>query len=341
MYKEMLRRAQFVIAERYVTPLKIFKLGTVDEPPPQDEIDAMQLQLESVLNDPSLVLVTSARLQADWQGVSGKTLNLSGEYDFTEREMISGLGVSRAFLDGLGPTYANASIGGNAFLQKLENFRQSLKEWIEEKIFKPICELNDFYDVDPDTDEEFLIKVEFKWDALRLQDEASRQQAMMALRQINLVSAKTLLESNHINPETEAKNLAEERDTIFDANRIAARQIAMTMGLQLKLQNQYASQQMQEQMAMQSGMPPAGGTAGMPGVPDPTGGGVNVAGQPSPTGSSDLLGGFASPGLGGGLGGGFSPLDKATQRPPIAASSILKEMLKEIHAALEEDDDRI
>src|ERR1700733_2726326 len=164
MYKEMIRRAQFVIAERYVTPLKIFKLGTMDEPPPQSEIDAMQVQLEAVLNDPALVLVTSARLTADWQGIAGKTLNLGSEYDFLEREMVTGLGVSRALLDSLGPTINSSSMGGNAFLQKLENFRTDLKKWIEERVFKPICELNGFYDRDPDTDEEFLLKVSFKWE---------------------------------------------------------------------------------------------------------------------------------------------------------------------------------
>ena len=327
MYKEMLRRAQFVIAERYVTPLKIFKLGTIDEPPMPGEIDAMQEQLDAVLNDPSLVLVTSARLQADWQGISGKTLQLSGEYDFTEREMISGLGVSRAFLDGSGPTYANASIGGNAFLQKLENFRETLKQWVQEKIFKPICELNDFYDRDPDTDEEYLIKPEFKWDALRLQDEASRQQAFMGLRQANLMSAKTLLDSFHINPETEAINLEEERDTIFDANRIAARQIAMTQGLMMKMQ----MDQQQQMMGMQvpGGLPPGGATPNQNGPSAP---------PAQNSGGGDMLSGFAPAPSAGGMGQ-FAPLDSASSRPPIAASQLVTEMLKRIEAALEEKDD--
>lgn len=705
MYKEMLRRAQFVIAERYVTPLKIFKLGTIDEPPPQEEIDNMQAQLDAVLNDPSLVLVTTQRLTADWQGISGKTLQLSGEYDFTEREMIAGLGVSRAFLDGLGPclshagealtnngfknyseidqendllarynlethsiewikpmnyhaqfyngdmirfktnkidllvspnhkmpvqfkqngmwtdtvileaqdlleyslkpgfknknfrfistfdyegtspefveigknkiaikdfmflagyfasegsivagryyetggiqnrqhirisqkksslyfeeidmlmkrlpsswnikyyghdfliqndevveyfkknfyvsnkefrstnkslpsyvrnfdkndlkillaalcngdgsyrdatkktssnkqyrtyissstklisdvqeiglklgyatkvskkklqkkkdsnefnnqtyalyiseglsknkkdvighyptinktsqisketyngiiwcpdvggsqifvardnglvvlshnTYANASIGGNAFLQKLENFRETLKTWIEEKIFKPICELNDYYDADPDTDEEFLIKVEFKWDALRLQDEASRQQALLSLRQQSLLSAKTLLNAYHINPETEAINLAEERDTIFDMNRILARQIRITQETQMGLQYQ-----MQQLMGGAGGMMPQ-----MPGQGTPPAAPGQKGSTPPPGG--DALSGMPGAPMGTLPSGSFAPLDSAGSRPPIAANQtnihMLKEMLKEVRAALRDKDD--
>lgn len=334
MYKEMIRRAQFVIAERYVTPLKIFKLGTIDEPPPQEEIDAMQAQLDAVLNDPSLVLVTTQRLTADWQGISGKTLQLTGEYDFLEREMIAGLGVSRAFLDGLGPTYANASIGGNAFLQKLENFRTDIKEWIEDKIFKPICELQQFYDTDPDTDEEFLIKVEWKWDALRLQDEATWQQALVGLRQMTMVSAKTLLEAFHINPETEAINLTEERDTIFDANRIMARQIALTQGITMQLQGEFQKKMMEMQMDMGGGgaMAGGGGMGSMPAQPGQSGVSVGDGG--------DMLSGFGGAPNGALPNNTFAPLDNAGQRPPVAAAlNQLQNFLKEIRAIQEADDD--
>jgi hypothetical protein len=159
------------------------------------------------------------------------------------------------------------------------------------------------------------------------------------LKAINLISAKTLLESNHINPETEAVNLENERDTIFDANRIMARQIAMTQGLQLRLQNQYAVKQQQDMMALQSGAAagPAAPVPGMPGVADPTGGGVNVPGGPGPgpqidpTQPSNL-------GLLSGFQGGFAPMDGGSTRPPVAASQILRDVLKQINAVLEDDD---
>ncbi|CAM6032156.1 unnamed protein product [Sphagnum compactum] len=233
MYKEMLRRAQFVIAERYVTPLKIFKL---------------------------------------------------------EREMIAGLGVSRAFLDGLGPTYANASIG------------------------------------DPDTDEEFLIKVEFKWEALRLQDEASRQNALMALRQSSMLSAKTLLNAYHINPETEAVNLTDERDTIFDMNRILARQIKVTQETQMGLQ--YQMQQLMGGAAgmMGGGMPGQGSPPALPGqqgaTPPP--GGSPMTSQMNPMQSMPQ--------------GSFAPAG-GTGMPAMASQNIIHEMLKEVRAALREQDD--
>lgn len=330
MYKEMIRRAQFTIAERYVMPLKIFKLGSMDELPEQHEIDAMQEQLTQLMSDPTLVMVTHARFAADWQGIAGKTLQLNGEYDFIEREIISGLGVSRAFLDGLGPTYANASIGGNAFLQKLENFRTSLKEFIENKIFKPIAELNNWYDKDPDTDEEFLVVPEFKWDALRLQDELSRQQTLLQLRGMSLVSGKTMLESLHINAENEAQNMMEERDTIFDANRIMARQ----MMIQTAVNAQAQKQMMEMQLSM---MPPA------PGGADPAGGaspsGVPVGGAPEGDDLQGLPGGDKGGNNPIGGGQGFSPMSKATSKPPIAASQMertIADLKRQIQAVINE-----
>lgn len=331
MYKEMIRRAQFAIAERYVTPLKIFKLGTMDEPPTPEEITDMQNTLEQVLNDPKMVLVTTPRLTADWQGIGGKTLQLNGEYDFTENETLGGLGVARAFIDGGGTNFATASIGGNAFLQKLENFREMIKEYIEDRIMKPILELNGFYDVDADTDEEFLIKVEFKWDSLKLQDEATTQQALVGLRQTSLLSAKTLLEAFHINPETEALLLAEERNTIFDSHQNLARQMKFTQETQLSLQLQY--QQLMAQMQGSSSGTTPENPRGVGMAPVDSGGSPPVAvgqvgGAPPP--GSDASTNVPTPGMPGTLPRGiFAPVNSMASRPPTMAQSEVEGMIKE------------
>ena len=318
MYKEMIRRAQFAIAERFVTPLKIFKLGTVDEPATQEDIDAMQMQLDIVLNDPKLVLVTTPRLTCDWQGIGGKTLNLTGEYDFLERETLAGLNIPRAFLDGSGGSFAAASVGGSAFIQKLENFREILKTFIEEKIIKPILEINDFYDTDPDTDEEFLIKVEFKWDALKMQDEASTQAALLGLRQQNMISAKTLLNAYHINPETEAINLVAERDTIFDSMRIMSRQVAMNQETSLALQLQY--QQLANKMmnnpnagtsTQQAQQPVPSAPIGSLPIPQGYNGGTPQPGQ------NAAMSNVPTPGMPGTMPRDlFTPVDSMHSRPP-------------------------
>jgi len=216
MYREMLRRAQFTIAERYVMPLKIFKLGTQDELPEQGQIDEMQDKLTALVNDPSLVLVTHARLNADWQGISGKALMLNAEFNFMEKELLAGLGINAAFLHGEGPTYQTSNIGGIALFQRLENFRKQLKYWVEEKIFKPICELQGFYDQDPDTGQEVLIVPNFKWEQLRFFDESSRQGQFLNLRNAHMLSIKTLHDSYKIDTDIEAKNLENEKGTIWE-----------------------------------------------------------------------------------------------------------------------------
>lgn len=239
MYYEMLRRAQFTIAERYFAPLKIFKLGTIDEPAGPEEIAQVQAMLENTITDPNLIMVATPRLQADWQGISGKTLNLANEYDFVERQMMYGLGISPAFIDASGPTYNSSSLGGTAFVQRLENFRDTLKNYVEQKVFKPICEWNDFTELNEETGETNLIDVKFKWDGLRLQDEASRQQALLALRQNGVMSAKSVLEAYHIDPEAESLNVLNERGSVFDAQMILARQIKLTQQMNYGIQMQY------------------------------------------------------------------------------------------------------
>lgn len=337
MYKEMIRRAQFTIAQRYVMPLKIFKLGTIDEPPEQAEIDAMQAQLTQVLNDPSLILVTSQRFNADWQGIAGKTLSLNGEYDFLERETIAGLGAPRAFLDGVGGTYANSSVGGNAFLQKIENFRLTLKEFIDEKIIKPIAELNGWYDRDPDTDEEYLVVPEFQWEAMRLQDEITRQNTIMELRNMKHVSAKTLLEAVHIDPETEAQNLIEERDTIFDVDRIAARQQAIFMGQNSIFQKKMMQDQYGVFSGQDDGTNPLIDTNSRPFVKQPP---LPHGSVPKRKQKGDDLSGFESSKSKKMPNKVFAPLDRVTNRAPVSAAlEEVREAVLQVKAKLKQLDE--
>jgi len=322
MYKEMIRKAQFAIAERFVTPLKVFKLGTVEEVPPPDQVAAFQELLDISLNDPKGVLITNQRVQVEFIGIGGKTLALNGEYEFIENETLCGLGISKAFLGGEGGSFASASIGGNGFLQKLDNFREILKEFIEEKVFKPILELNGWYESDPDTDEEHLVHVEWKWDTLRLESEASIQQSHLALRQQNLLSAKTMLNTFHIDFETEAINIMNERDTIFDAMRIMSRQVGMNTETTLAKQLEY--QQMSQLLLNNpnAGMQPApenipiGSTATPPGFEGATPTSGNNAGNAN----------VPTPGQIGTMPRGmFTPVDSIGIRPPQNKTASLSE----------------
>jgi len=219
MYREMLRRAQFTIAQRYVSPLKIFKLGTQDELPEQAAIDDMQEKLTTLMNNPNTVLVTHARLEADWQGASGKVLQLNSEYETMENEMLAGMGVNKAFLAGEGPTYANASIGGEAFVKRLESFREELRWYVKNKIILPLIQLNGFYD--PKTHKP--LKVDFRWDKLELRDEFQKQNILVNLRKDGVISVETLLEAFRIDSKVEQQRIKEEMNTVFDPVEIAKR----------------------------------------------------------------------------------------------------------------------
>ena len=227
MYREMIRRAQFTIAERYITPLKIFKLGTVDEPPTQEEIDDMEEKLAAVMSDPNLVFVTHSRLTADFQGIAGKSLRLTDEMDWLEREMLAGLGVSRALIHGEGPSFSTASWGGVAFMGRIEAFRRKMEKWIRNKVFKPICEIQQFIEKDKDTGRAKLIIPKFKFRPLKLVNDAENKRQLMALNKEKKISDHTLLEAYNLEYNTEDEYLlreskkplgAEKRDTKIIVN---------------------------------------------------------------------------------------------------------------------------
>jgi hypothetical protein len=57
-YKDKLRQAQYMIAERLILPIKVVKIGSDTRPASQEDIDNVQDELASIANDPNLTLVT-------------------------------------------------------------------------------------------------------------------------------------------------------------------------------------------------------------------------------------------------------------------------------------------
>ena len=56
-------------------------------------------------------------------------------------------------------------------IDRLETFRKEIKEWIEEEIYKPEAERQQFYEEDPETGEAELVFPIVKWNRMHLRDQ--------------------------------------------------------------------------------------------------------------------------------------------------------------------------
>jgi hypothetical protein len=131
-YKDKLRQAQYMIAERLIIPIKVVKIGSDTRPASQEDIDNVQDELASIANDPNLTLVTHHNFDMEWYGATGKIHPLTGEFELIEQEILDGVMLNKALLNGEGPTYGNAQVGLLAMAQRLETFRREVAHWVEQ-----------------------------------------------------------------------------------------------------------------------------------------------------------------------------------------------------------------
>lgn len=236
IYKDKLRQAQDAIANRHIMPLRVAKIGTPGEPmPSQDDIDAFRDILAAGEDDPNFFLVYHYGLSFDYVGSTGKILPLNTEFDFIQNELMTGLGITQAMLNGDGSTYSTAQVGAEALARRYASYRLRLESWIRKKVYRPISEVQGFYKPKNGTiaiknmspreirravsnKEMELIVPKLLW---QQQDLTSNQTAMnfiQSLRDKGLVSMTTVLPLLSLDPETEKRNLENERGTVFDEN---------------------------------------------------------------------------------------------------------------------------
>ena len=236
IYKDKLRSAQDAIANRHIMPLRVAKIGAPGEPmPSQEDIDSFRDVLQQADDDPNFFLVYHYGLQFDYVGSSGKILPLNQEFDFIQKELMNALGINQAMLNGEGPTYANAQVGYDALAHRYMSYRLRLENWIRQKVYKPISEIQGFYkpltgEIHPKymtakqkqisaarKDLELVVPT-INWKQQDLTGNQSVMSFIQQLQQKGLVSMSTILPMINLDPEVEKKNLEAERGTVFDPN---------------------------------------------------------------------------------------------------------------------------
>ena len=236
IYKDKLRQAQDSIANRHIMPLRVAKVGMPSEPmPEQYDLDNLRDTLMEADGDPNFFLVYHYGLQFDYVGSSGKILPLNQEFEFIQKELMNGLGMNQAMLNGEGPTYATAQVGFDTLARRYMSYRLRLESWIRHKVYKPIAEIQGFYKpVNGEIASKYmsdkqkkisiaskqmeLIVPEISWQQQDLTGNQTVMNFIQQLQQKGLVSMSTVLPLLNLDPETEKKNLEKERGTVFDLN---------------------------------------------------------------------------------------------------------------------------
>lgn len=276
-YKTKLMVAQWIVAERLIVPIKIVKVGSDERPAGPADIAAVQAQLAQTSNDPNLTIVTHHAFEIDFIGAAGKVLTLSTEFEFINQEILDGMMINNALLNGEGPNFGNAAVGIEAMIERLETFRREVANWIEQKIYLPEAKRQGFIDEDAADDDDTenkgdeeteYIYPKIKWNSMHLRDQQQFRTFVLQLYEKGLLSAQTVLEAFDFNPDQEIERKR------YDA----VQQAALGEGLgQMGLGGQPGAAG-----GMGGGFAGMGGGmgGGMPGMPGGEGGAPSMPGMP-------------------------------------------------------------
>ena len=213
-YKDKLRQAQFVVAERMILPIKVVKVGNDTRPASQEDIDSVQDELAAIANDPNLTLVTHHAFDMDYVGATGKIHTLSNEFELIEQEILDGVMLNKLLLNGEGPAYSSGQVGLLAMEKRLDTFRHEVAHWIEQHVFKPVAEWNGFV-AEGERGQEELIYPKIKFDDLNLRDDTGKLQTLVTANQNGVISNVSLIEAFGLDADQEIERLRFEQGANF------------------------------------------------------------------------------------------------------------------------------
>lgn len=147
MYEDKLREAQITIADNFIYPLKLFKLGDPQKGwiPNESHQQALAQMLQQASLDPNFALIYHYGLQVEYLTVADKIMRLDPEWNEINNKKAIALGVSQQFITGE-TTYASANVGLQTQLARYKAKRDLFEiSWIRNKFLKVMAERNEWY----------------------------------------------------------------------------------------------------------------------------------------------------------------------------------------------------
>lgn len=304
MLYDKLRESKIVQADGMINPLTLVKVGASNPDghyPTREELETYREILEQAQYDKDFKMVTHDAVDIQRIGYNGAVLDTSADFQFIIDNILMGLMVPKAIITQEGATYASASVALDVMRQRYNNFRTLMANWLEQKIFAPISEVQGFYK--PEGGVKRLIVPQVEWNHMTLYDLDNYLGHILGLVDKKKVSVETVYRSLGLNKENEMANIRGEQvqQAILEKEAQELGKMSLT-----ELRSLDPKKPIPEKPDT-----PLPGTPGGPGGPEDLlgggpGGGLDLGAPPSGLGGGglDLGGPPPGEGPGGGLAGG-------------------------------------
>lgn len=210
-YREKLRQAQTQIASRAMTPKRIVWAEDISE----IDVDDLREQVDLALVDPDYSIVANYEVHWEEMGARDRLLDLSTEYETTDRQLHAGLGVTESLLSGE-TLYSGDRLKLEVINTRYLFLREIVQEYVEEHLFKPVARRKGFVEMN-EWGEEDVIFPKLSFTRLPLRDSQDTYDALFNLYQKGSISIDLILEMFNIDPDDTRLKLEKDMFTVNDA----------------------------------------------------------------------------------------------------------------------------
>ena len=210
-YREKLRQAQTQIASRAMTPKRIVWAEDISDA----DVEDLREQVDLALVDPDYSIVANYEVHWEEMGSKDRLLDLSSEYEQTERLLRTGLGVTESLLSGE-TLYSGDRLKLEVINTRYMFLREIIQEYVEEYLFKPVARRKGFVEKDK-WGEEVVLYPKFTFTRLPLRDSQDTYDALYNLYQKGSISIDLILEMFNIDPDDTRAKIEKDMFTVNDS----------------------------------------------------------------------------------------------------------------------------
>lgn len=212
VFRDKLRQAQTSIASRHMTPFRL----VYGEDLSADQVEELREQVDLALMDPDYSIITNFQVTWEEMGADQRLLDLSSEYDLTDRQLYAGLGVTESLLSGES-SYSGDRINLEVINTRYLLDRELLQDLVEDYFFKPMCARMGFVEEDEDGQERVIVP-KLSFTRLALRDNSDTFDALFNLYQKGSLDIEVILDLLNIDPVTTRERLKRDVFTLNDSS---------------------------------------------------------------------------------------------------------------------------
>lgn len=210
VFRDKLRQANTSIASRHMTPIRIVYGEDLDA----SDVEALRDQVDNALQDPDYSIIANFEVRWEEMGADQRLLDLSSEYDLTDRQLYAGLGVTEGLLSGES-SYSGDRINLEVINTRYMLLREQLQDLVENAFFKPMCARMGFVEEDEDGEMQ-VITPTLSFTRLALRDNRDTFDALYNLYTKGSLDVDTILELLNLDPVAVKERIERDLFTVND-----------------------------------------------------------------------------------------------------------------------------